>query len=147
MADLAAFGSAAAGCRTSASRPTLQHDDLHDANVFVGDGRHRFFDWGDAVVSHPFVSLLVALRVAQQAMAVPNGDAVLSRLRDAYLDVWRDHGSLPALREQVDWRWQWDRCSGRSPGGGSSAACIRRSGPSGRAPSPGGPPSTSNRAT
>src|SRR3954470_12380528 len=74
---------------------SLQHDDLHDANVFVGDGRHRFFDWGDAVVSHPFVSLLVPLRVAQQALDVPNGDAVLLRLRDAYLDAWTDLGDLP----------------------------------------------------
>jgi hypothetical protein len=81
---------------------SLQHDDLHDANVFVGDGRHRFFDWGDAVVSHPFVSLLVPLRVARQALGVEAGDAVLLRLRDAYLEAWRDHGSLPALREQCD---------------------------------------------
>ena len=81
---------------------TLQHDDLHDANVFVGDGRHRFFDWGDAVVSHPFVSLLVTLRVAQRALDVPSGDAALLRIRDAYLDVWRDHGSRSELREQLD---------------------------------------------
>jgi hypothetical protein len=81
---------------------TLQHDDLHDANVFVADGRHRFFDWGDAVVSHPFVSLLVTLRVAQRALGVPNGDAALLRLRDAYLDEWRAHGTLEELREQVD---------------------------------------------
>jgi hypothetical protein len=32
---------------------TLQHDDLHDANVFVGTRRHRFFDWGDASVAQP----------------------------------------------------------------------------------------------
>ena len=81
---------------------TLQHDDLHDANVFVGDGRHRFFDWGDAVVSHPFLSLLVTLRVAQRALDVPSGDAALLRIRDAYLDEWRDHGSRSGLREQVD---------------------------------------------
>ena len=81
---------------------TLQHDDLHDANAFVGDGRHRFFDWGDAVVSHPFLSLLVPLRVARQALGVHAGDAVLLRLRDAYLGPWREHGSLPALREQCD---------------------------------------------
>ena len=80
---------------------TLQHDDLHDANVFVGDGRHRFFDWGDAVVSHPFLSLLVTLRVAQRALDVPSGDAALLRIRDAYLDEWRDHGSRSGLREQV----------------------------------------------
>jgi len=81
---------------------TLQHDDLHDANVFVGDGRHRFFDWGDAVVSHPFISLLVTLRVAQRTLDVPNGDPALLRLRDAYLDRWRAYGSLPELREQSD---------------------------------------------
>jgi hypothetical protein len=101
----AELGGYAAACRRLQDfgvPPTLQHDDLHDANVFVGDGRHRFFDWGDAVVSHPFVSLLVPLRVAQLALDVPNGDAVLLRLRDAYLDVWRALGRLPALREQVD---------------------------------------------
>ena len=80
--------------------PTLQHDDLHDANVFVLDGRHRFFDWGDAVVSHPFISLLVPLRVARQALGVGNGDAVLLRLRDAYLEPWRAYGNPAELREQ-----------------------------------------------
>lgn len=102
VADLARYAELCLRLQDSGIPATLQHDDLHDANVFVGDGRHRFFDWGDAVVSHPFVSLLVALRVARQAMAVSNGDAVLLRLRDAYLDVWRDHDSLPALREQVE---------------------------------------------
>jgi hypothetical protein len=79
---------------------SLQHDDLHDANVFVSGNRHRFFDWGDASVSHPFLSLLVTLRVAGQAFGVPNGHPVLVRLRDSYLDVWRDHGSPRELREQ-----------------------------------------------
>ena len=39
-------------------------------------------------VSHPFLSLLVPLRVARQALGVGNGDAVLLRLRDAYLEPW-----------------------------------------------------------
>ena len=81
---------------------TLQHDDLHDANVFVGDGRHRFFDWGDASVAHPFLSLCVPLRVAGQAIGVPNGDPVLLRLRDAYLEPWSAYGSPAALRELAD---------------------------------------------
>lgn len=101
VADLARYTEICRRLAESGVPSTLQHDDLHDANVFVGDGRHRFFDWGHAVVSHPFVSLLVALRVAQGALGVPNGDAVLLRLRDAYLEVWRDHDSLSALREQV----------------------------------------------
>ena len=75
---------------------TLQHDDLHDANVFVGDGRHRFFDWGDAVVSHPFISLLVTLRVAQRTLDVPNGDPALVRLRDAYLTCGAPTAACPS---------------------------------------------------
>jgi hypothetical protein len=81
---------------------SLQHDDLHDANVFVGDGGHRFFDWGDASVAHPFLSLLVPLRVAARALDVPAGDAVLHRLRDAYLDAWSGYGDLAELRVQAD---------------------------------------------
>jgi hypothetical protein len=49
IAELADLGPAA----------TLQHDDLHDGNVFAAGGRP--FDWGDACVGHPFSSLLVAL--------------------------------------------------------------------------------------
>jgi Phosphotransferase enzyme family len=102
VADQGRYAEACARLADFGVPATLQHDDLHDANVFVGDGHHRFFDWGDAVVSHPFLSLLVTLRVAQRALDVPNGDAVLLRLRDAYLDAWTDRGSPVQLREQVD---------------------------------------------
>jgi hypothetical protein len=40
---------------------TVQHDDLHDAQVFVRDGSHLVLDWGDACVSHPFFTLSVTL--------------------------------------------------------------------------------------
>jgi hypothetical protein len=40
---------------------TLQHDDLHDGQVFVKDGRNLVMDWGDAVISHPFFTLSVTL--------------------------------------------------------------------------------------
>jgi hypothetical protein len=79
--------------------PTLQHDDLHDGNVFVSADRHHFFDWGDASVGHPFLSLLVALRFAAHSLGLPNGDPALVRLRDAYLDVWNAYGSPQELRE------------------------------------------------
>jgi aminoglycoside/choline kinase family phosphotransferase len=36
---------------------SLNHGDFHDGNVLVRDGRITFFDWGDADVTHPFVSL------------------------------------------------------------------------------------------
>jgi Phosphotransferase enzyme family len=40
---------------------TLQHDDLHDGQVFVKGERQLILDWGDAVVSHPFFTLSVTL--------------------------------------------------------------------------------------
>jgi hypothetical protein len=79
---------------------TLQHDDLHDANVFVAANRYRFFDWGDASVSHPFLSLLVTLRAAARALDVGDDHPVLFRLRDVYLAEWRDYGTLDELAEQ-----------------------------------------------
>jgi hypothetical protein len=101
-AGLGEFGELCRALADSGVPATLQHDDLHDANVFVSDGRHRFFDWGDASVAHPFVSLLVPFRVAARALGVPPGDPVLLRLRDAYLDVWSGSGTPAGLRDQVD---------------------------------------------
>jgi len=43
---------------------TIQHDDLHDGQVFVRDGRYGLMDWGDACVSHPFFTLSVTLERA-----------------------------------------------------------------------------------
>jgi aminoglycoside/choline kinase family phosphotransferase len=36
---------------------SVNHGDFHDGNVLLKDGRITFFDWGDADVTHPFVSL------------------------------------------------------------------------------------------
>jgi Ser/Thr protein kinase RdoA (MazF antagonist) len=102
VAELGRYGELCTRLADSGIPASLQHDDLHDANVFVSDGRYRFFDWGDASVAHPFVSLLVPLRVVARALDVPPGDAVLRHLRDAYLDVWSGYGSLAELRELAD---------------------------------------------
>jgi len=40
---------------------TIQHDDFHDGQIFIRDGRYLLLDWGDACVSHPFFSLSVTL--------------------------------------------------------------------------------------
>jgi hypothetical protein len=101
-AQLGGFAELCRGLADSGIPATLQHDDLHDANVFVGDGRHRFFDWGDASVAHPFLSLLVPLRVVARELEAPNGDPALLRLRDAYLEPWSAYGSLDELRAWAD---------------------------------------------
>lgn len=78
--------------------PSVQHDDLHDGNVFVGDDGHRFFDWGDASVAHPFGTLLVTLNSVAHAFDLPAGDRTLARLRDAYLEPWSDRHDRATLR-------------------------------------------------
>ena len=60
--------------------PSLDHNDLHPWNVFADNGpdgmRARFYDWGDAVVAHPFASMLVGLRVPSSCSHWPRTTAV-----------------------------------------------------------------------
>lgn len=88
-ADLAAFG----------LPETIQIDDLHDGNVFVDGDRLRVFDWGDASVAHPFVSLGMILGTLARHLGSARDDARVERVRDAYLERFSDLASLDALRE------------------------------------------------
>lgn len=81
---------------------TIQHDDLHDGNVFVRDGRYLFFDWGDSCVTHPFQSLVVAMRALVHRLDLPPGGPEILRLRDAYLEPFAAHGSHADLVEAVE---------------------------------------------
>ncbi|WP_435206802.1 aminoglycoside phosphotransferase family protein [Micromonospora sp. bgisy143] len=81
---------------------TVQHDDLHDGNVFAGPTGYRYFDWGDASVAHPFGTLLVTLRSIRYATALSADDAGLARLRDAYLEAWTDRYDRHVLVEATD---------------------------------------------
>jgi hypothetical protein len=67
---------------------TLQHDDLHMANVYAQGERLRLLDWGDASVSHPFASLVVTFRFLEERNQLSPGDPWFARLRDAYLEPW-----------------------------------------------------------
>ena len=83
--------------------PSVQHDDLHDGNVFVGEAGDRFFDWGDASVAHPFGSLLVAFRsIANRGLGdVDTQSRALDRLQDAYLEPWTDAHTQSELATAV----------------------------------------------
>lgn len=65
---------------------TVQHDDLHMANLYAQDGRLRLLDWGDASISHPFASLVVTFRFLEERNKLPPADPWFARLRDAYLE-------------------------------------------------------------
>jgi aminoglycoside phosphotransferase (APT) family kinase protein len=78
-AELASFGYA----------ETVQHDDLHDGQVFVRDGRPLILDWGDACVSHPFSTLTVTMNsIAHRLGEDFRRGPTAVRARDAYLDAW-----------------------------------------------------------
>ncbi len=69
---------------------TIQHDDLHGGNIFVGPDGVRFLDWGDAVVGHPFGTLTVTLNSIAHRLGREADDPALERVRSAYLEPWTD---------------------------------------------------------
>jgi hypothetical protein len=86
---------------------TVQHDDLHDAQIFVRDGRPHVLDWGDACVSHPFFTLAVSLEgvlkwglydVANAVDVAPFRDGYLEPFTAAYPEVDLVAAVEPALR-------------------------------------------------
>ena len=88
-ADLAAFG----------IPESLNHGDFHDGNILIRDGRITFFDWGDATVTHPFVSLrtfFVSIEIALQLddyVVTPEMEALLH----LYLKPFQQFASREAL--------------------------------------------------
>jgi hypothetical protein len=80
---------------------TIQHDDLHDGQVFVRNGNYLIFDWGDACVSHAFHTLTVTLRVAAWRLGLEPGGPDILRLRDAYLEPFGPPGELASLADDA----------------------------------------------
>jgi len=81
---------------------TIQHDDLHHANLYEHGGCVRVLDWGDASISHPFASLVVTFRFLEERTKLAPGDPWFARLRDAYLEPWgRDLAAAFALAVRV----------------------------------------------
>ncbi len=81
---------------------TLHHDDFHDGNVFLHNGRVCFTDWGESAVTHPFFTLVVLLRGASNSLDLASDAPELAQLRDWYLSQWTDYASLAELRAVVD---------------------------------------------
>lgn len=83
--------------------PSVDHNDLYPRNIFamVG-GDPIFFDWGDAVVAHPFASMLVALDYARQRLDVDVNHPALRRIRDGYLAAFADIAPHDELVETLE---------------------------------------------
>lgn len=67
---------------------SIQHDDLHDGNVFAGRDGTRIFDWGDAALSHPLATFVVLESSLRHHLGLAADASELRRLRDAYLEPW-----------------------------------------------------------
>jgi transcriptional regulator with XRE-family HTH domain len=67
---------------------TLAHEEVHDANVIVGDDRYMFTDWSDSSVAHPFFTMLVTLRSTAYRLKLDEDGPEMRRLRDVYLEPW-----------------------------------------------------------
>jgi len=75
----------------------IQHDDLHGGNILVGPAGDRVFDWGDASVAHPFMTLTTTLNSIEHRTGLDQHGPEVRRLRDAYLDAWSDVAPLTPL--------------------------------------------------
>ena len=79
---------------------SINHDDLHDGNIcWDGEGL-RIIDWGDAVLGHPFATLLTTLNSSAWQAGTEIDDPRVERVRDAYLDEFADLGSR---EDRVRW--------------------------------------------
>ena len=77
---------------------TIQHDDFHDGQVYVRDGRYLLLDWGDACVSHPFFTLSVTLEgMLAWGLDDVEGSVDTTPFLNAYLTAFADYGDRSAL--------------------------------------------------
>lgn len=98
----------------------LQHDDLHDGQVFVRDRRHLLMDWGDACISHPFFTLSVTLEgVLAWGLEDVENSVDTEPFRDAYLRPYAerfDGDLVAATRVAVRLGWVCRAVNGHVPG-------------------------------
>lgn len=71
---------------SSSLSASIDHNDLHPGNVLGAGPDTRFYDWGDAVVAHPFAAMLVPLRYVAHLLDCDIHDDRVRDARDAYLD-------------------------------------------------------------
>lgn len=98
---------------------TLNHNDLHENNVFAVGESLRFFDFADALLTEPLGVLLIPLNMLGHRLEAGPDDPRLSRLADAALEVWSDRATMAELRAALPAALQlarlgrvesWSRC-------------------------------------
>lgn len=77
---------------------TLNHNDLHENNVFRVGEELRFFDFADALLTEPLGALLIPLNMLAGRLEAGPDDPRLRRVADAALEVWSDLAPAAELR-------------------------------------------------
>lgn len=82
---------------------SVQHDDLHSANVCWGGSAStaRIIDWGDASLGHPLGTMLCTLNSVAHHAGVEIDHPRVQRVRDAYLEPFTGFASRTELVEYV----------------------------------------------
>jgi Phosphotransferase enzyme family len=89
---------------------SLEHGDLHGNNVLVGSGgvpatassiRIRLFDWGDAVVAHPFATLTTTLGSIGYYAGLDAYGPELEPVLEAHVAAWADLAPHATLRRHA----------------------------------------------
>ncbi len=78
---------------------TIEHNDFHDNNILIQDDRITINDWGDACISHPFLSLATALNSAKRNHNFKKTDSRYFQAQSAFLESWLDYGTIDELRK------------------------------------------------
>jgi hypothetical protein len=78
---------------------SLNQGDFHDGNTLLRNGRITFFDWGDANVTHPFVSLRTCFVSIEIALELDDYSFTpeMAALLDRYLVPWQAFASKEKL--------------------------------------------------
>jgi hypothetical protein len=80
--------------------PSLDHGDLHTANIYDRDGRSVFIDWGDASITHPFFSTRIFWNSLYELI---EDDAewldMTNEFRPYYLEPWTAFGKMEELEK------------------------------------------------
>ena len=75
---------------------TIQHDDLHQWNVFARGDRVGIYDWGDSSIAFPLWSWLKPFLALNEAGIDPEPT------RAAYISAWADVASEAELRRALE---------------------------------------------
>ena len=82
---------------------TIQHNDLHDGQVFARDGGYAFSDWGESCVSHPFFTMAVTLEgVIAWGLDDVRDSVEVGPFRDAYLEPFSGGATRRELQSALD---------------------------------------------